>query len=120
MDYPGTGLDVALKYDGLGRLTNVVDGLGTTKFTYNAAGELVTEDGPWDNDTVTYTHENRQRTGLSLEQASGVWTNGYQHDVYGRLTNVTSAAGSFGYEYDPQRLGLVSKLSAAQRALHHQ
>ena len=33
-----------------------VDAAGTTKFTYTAAGNLLTEDGPWRNDTVAYTY----------------------------------------------------------------
>jgi RHS repeat-associated protein len=36
---------------------------------------------------------------LSLQQPTGTWTNGFGWDLAGRLTNVTSAAGAFGYTY---------------------
>ena len=39
----------------------------------------------------------QNRTSLSLQQPSGVWTNKFIYDLAGRLTNVTSAAGVFGY-----------------------
>lgn len=52
VDYPGTVMDIVLQYDGLNRLTNVVDALGTTRFSYTAAGQLLSEDGPWADDTV--------------------------------------------------------------------
>ena len=44
INYPASP-DVTLQYDGLNRLTNMVDGAGTTKYSYNAAGQLLTEDG---------------------------------------------------------------------------
>jgi hypothetical protein len=49
-------------------MTNMVDGIGTTKYTYNAAGQLLTEDGPFASDTVANTYANRLRVGLSLQQ----------------------------------------------------
>ncbi len=39
----------------LGRLTNMVDAVGTTKYTY-ANGLLATEDCPWANDTVAWDY----------------------------------------------------------------
>ena len=36
----------------------MVDGVGTTRYTYDAAGQLLSEDGPWDNDTVSYSYNN--------------------------------------------------------------
>jgi YD repeat-containing protein len=93
--------DVAFAYDALNRMTNMIDGSGTTKYTYSAAGQLLTEDGPFASDTVTNGYSNRLRKGLSLEQPTGFWTNGYAYDIAKRLTNVTSQAGAFGYLYDP-------------------
>ena len=34
------------------RLTGMVDAVGTTKYSYTAAGQLLTEDGPFNSDTV--------------------------------------------------------------------
>ncbi|HEV2393366.1 MAG TPA: hypothetical protein VG146_13520 [Verrucomicrobiae bacterium] len=63
--YPHT-FHVQMKYDWLNRLTNMVDGLGTTVYGYTAAGQLLTEDGPFANDTVTNTYSNRQRVALDV------------------------------------------------------
>jgi RHS repeat-associated protein len=74
--------------------------LGTTKYTYSAAGQLLTEDGPFRFDTVTNIYSNRFRIKLSLQQPTGSWTNAFAYDSTKRLTNVTSPAGAFGYLYD--------------------
>jgi hypothetical protein len=42
---------LALSYDALNRPTNMVDGIGTTVYTYTSGGFLYTEDGPFANDT---------------------------------------------------------------------
>src|SRR6266404_3323043 len=73
-------------------------------YIYSAVGQLLSEDGPWNDDTVSYTIQNRLRTGLSLLAPNGSpWTQTYGYDGAKRLTNVTSSAGSFGYSYDPTR-----------------
>jgi hypothetical protein len=51
----------------LNRLTNMVDGVGTTIYGYDEAGQLLTEDGPWPSDTVSHAYTNRLRTSLSLK-----------------------------------------------------
>jgi RHS repeat-associated protein len=102
---------VHFSYDFLNRLTNLVDAVGTNRYTYDAIGQLLTEDGPWASDTLTYTYANRLRQSLSLQQPSGVWTNGYAYDAMKRLTNLTSAAGAFGYQYPgSQPSSLVTRL----------
>jgi len=90
---------ITLAYDVLNRLTNMVDAVGTTVYAYDTVNELLSEAGPWANDTVSYTYANRLRTGLSLSQPSGSWSQSYGYDVTYRLTNVTSSAGNFGYQY---------------------
>ncbi|MCW5552483.1 MAG: RHS repeat-associated core domain-containing protein [Verrucomicrobiae bacterium] len=89
-----------LHYDGLNRLTNVVDAVGQTRFTYTDASQLVSEDGPWTEDTVSYTYNARRRAGLAVRQPNtSPWTQSYGYDNLARLTNVTSAAGTFRYSY---------------------
>jgi YD repeat-containing protein len=98
VDYPGALMDVTLAYDGWDRLTNVVDTVGTTRFAYTAADQLLSEDGPWPSDTVSYGYTHRRRTLLSLLQPNtSPWTQSYAYDGVMRLTNVVSGAGSFGY-----------------------
>ncbi len=77
----------------------MVDAAGTTVYSYTAGNQLLTEDGPFTSDTVTNTYVNRLRTALALQQPTGLWTNGFSYDAARRLTNVTSQAGSFTYEY---------------------
>jgi len=97
--YPANS-NIALAYDMLNRLTNMVDSLGTTRFSYDAAGQLLTEDGPWGDDTVSFAYANRLRTSLSLLAPNATsWVQSYAYDSVKRLTNVTSAAGAFGYSY---------------------
>jgi len=92
---------VALRYDGLGRLTNIVDGVGSTSFGWTDGGLLAYEDGPWSHDRIDYTYAARMRSAFSLEQENaGAWVQGYAYDDYRRLTNVTSVAGTFYTQYE--------------------
>jgi RHS repeat-associated protein len=92
---------ISMAYDMLNRLTNMVTvGRFTNSYSYDAVGQLLSEDGPWPSDTVSCTYTNRLRTSLSLAQPSAsAWTNGYLYDPAKRLTNITSQAGAFGYVY---------------------
>jgi RHS repeat-associated protein len=91
---------ITLQYDKLNQLTNMVDAIGTTRYSYDAAGQLLSEDGPWESDTVSYSYNNRLRTGLSLlAPNSTAWSQSYGYDAMRRMTNITSPAGAFGYEY---------------------
>ncbi|MCX6922092.1 MAG: hypothetical protein NT154_02560 [Verrucomicrobia bacterium] len=88
----------------------MVDAVGTTKYAYTAGNQLLTEDGPFASDTVTNTYVNRLRTALRLQQATGLWTNGFGWDMAGRLTNVTSPAGAFGYTHTALYNGYAGRL----------
>ena len=101
--YPQAAISFA--YDSLNRLTNVVDGLGTSTFSYTLAGELQSAGGLWSGDTVSYSYNNRLRSGLTV----GAWSQSYGYDGVLRLTNVTSGAGSFGYAYDSVRRSRVAR-----------
>jgi RHS repeat-associated protein len=93
--------DITLSYDASDRLTNMVDAVGTNRFTYTSFGALLSEDGPWDSDTVTYAYTtNRLRKSLTLaEFNAGDWVQTYAYDLANRLTNTTSPAGAFAYAY---------------------
>ena len=52
--YPGQSLHYA--FDALNRLTNMVDAVGTSRFSYATNGLLAAEDGPWDADTVSFEY----------------------------------------------------------------
>ena len=81
-------MDVQFQYDSLNRVTNMVDAMGTNKYTYASGRQLLTQDGPFVSDTVTNSYSNRLRRGLSLQQATGVWTNGCGYDPAKRLTTL--------------------------------
>jgi RHS repeat-associated protein len=93
--------DVSLGYDAVNRLTSISNALGMTYRTYTQFGALATEDGPWDNDTISYGYtQNRSRQNLSLQQPNAsAWAQSYAYDRANRLTNTTSPAGVFGYQY---------------------
>ena len=92
--------DLALAYDALNRLTNLVDAVGSTAYGYTSAGLLASEDGPWDNDAADYQCANRRRASVAVPQPGGsTWTQSFAFDGVGRLTNVVSPAGTFGYGY---------------------
>lgn len=104
-------------------VANIMDGLGTTRYAYDAAGQLLTEDGPFTSDTVTNTYSNRKRLALRLQQPTGAWTNGFRWDLAGRLTNVTSAAGPLAISIHEQttchcRLGALSECPPCRRGRH--
>jgi len=97
VNYPLSTINYS--YDALNRLTNMVDGFGTTAFGYTPAGQLQSENGPWANDTVSYVYRQMLRTNLTLTQPSGSWVQGYGYDSVWRMTSVVSPAGTFGYQY---------------------
>ena len=40
--------------------------VGVKRFTYTGVKQVLSEDGPWNDDTVTYGYTNQLRTSLSL------------------------------------------------------
>jgi RHS repeat-associated protein len=102
---------ITLAYDALNRRTNMVDAVGTTHYGYDNAGELLSEGGLWNDDTVSYSYNNRLRTSLNIQQpdADG-WTQYYAYDGAMRMTNITTPAGTYGYTYDGTRKLKVANL----------
>lgn len=100
INYPGTVIDVTLQYDALNRMTNMIDGVGTTAFTYWPGGRLQSETGPWASNTVTWGYTNSVPgllSSLNIQQPAGSWTQSYVWDAARRLTNLVSPAGTFTY-----------------------
>ncbi len=97
--YPTTPA-VGFGYDVLNRPTSMTDGLGTSTWSYDAAGHLQSAGGPFTNDALSYHYDvlNR-RDQLSIASPSGAFNVNYGYDVLSRLQNITSPAGSFGYSY---------------------
>jgi len=93
---------ITYAYDALDRLTNMVDAVGTTAFSYTPAGRIQSENGPWTNDMLTYTYIQGLRTALTLSQTTSNWSQSYGYDSGWRLKTLTSPAGSFTYSYNFQ------------------
>jgi len=115
-------MDVRLKYDELNRLTNMVDAIGTSKFAYNKAGQLISEDGPWDSDLVRSVYSGRRSTGriayflgasgrppLTRKGASGVKSQGH-NGVLGSHLNIQQ------FIWKCQRLRCDSNASPSSRS----
>ena len=83
-----------------GRLTNRVDAAGTSRFSWTPGNQLLSEDGPWADDTVSYSHTNALRQSLALLQPSAsAWSQAYTYDAAKRLKTLASPAGTFSYNY---------------------
>ncbi len=115
VDYPSS-TDITLKYDGNNQLTNMVDAVGSSSFSYSGFGALRSEDGPWASDTVTNGFNSaRMRSYLSLSQPNGSdWLESFGYDTSKRFTSLSAPSGNFSYTYSaahpqlPERLLLPS------------
>jgi RHS repeat-associated protein len=107
-----------LAYDAANRLTNMVDAVGTNALAWTPWGALASEDGPWDQDTVTCgQNEALLRQALSLVQPNrGPWTQSYTYDDQWRLTNLTSGAGTFAYAWDGAQTTLPAQVDLPNSA----
>ena len=103
---------ISMAYDANNRLTKMVDGVGTTSYSYDGLGELLSEGGLWNNDAVNYTVQQPFACGSGYPAAQcqfpGAQTYGY--DGANRLTSTVSPAGAFTYTYDATRNAHVSNL----------
>ncbi len=91
---------INLAYDALNRLSTMVDGVGSTVYSYDAVGQILSEDGSWADDTVSYVYTNRLRASLSVLQGNASpWVQGYGYDAAKRLKALTPPAGTFNCAY---------------------
>jgi RHS repeat-associated protein len=84
------------------RPLTMVDGNGTTSYTYvapgtNGAGQLASVDGPFTNDTITYTYDELGRVATRLLNGTGTEL---AYDALGRLAQLEFPIGTFDYTYD--------------------
>ncbi len=91
---------IVFRYDGNGRVTNMLDASGVTGFSYTPSGQLQGEAGPWANSTVALAYTNGTRSSLTLTQpGASQWEQTYGYDASPRLQTVASPAGLFTYGY---------------------
>jgi YD repeat-containing protein len=98
-------------------VTNRTDAVGATRYGYTSFGALAWEDGPWEQDTVSYGYTtNHLLSSVSLLQPNASpWTASLGYDAANRLTNLVSPSGAFGYILAGVG-GLVQKLVLPQGA----
>ena len=92
------GKGLTFRYDNGGLLTNQVNGRGiSTTYAYDANSHLTTSDGPWVDDTITYTFDALgRRTNLLVQ---GSQPTGYDYDALNRLKDVRVGAQTYAYTY---------------------
>jgi RHS repeat-associated protein len=84
-------------YDAFNRLVASTDEAGTNVFVYDANSRLIRSDGPWDNDTVTYSYDALgQRTTVAVLGGQPVT---YSYDSLNRLSAVRVNDSSYSYSY---------------------
>jgi RHS repeat-associated protein len=105
-------------YDALNRLTNMIDAIGTTAFTYTQVGRLASESNPFSglSGAISYSYTQGQRTGLTLTLITGNWTQSYGYDSGWRLNSLTSPAGTFAYGYAASASALVQSIGLPNAA----
>jgi hypothetical protein len=56
----------------------MVDAVGATAYSYDGVGQVLSENGPWTDDAVSYTYTNRLRTRTSvMAPDAAAWTQSY-------------------------------------------
>jgi RHS repeat-associated protein len=104
---------VSFSYDAAyGRQTSMVDGTGTTAYTYHPAGGLgagrvASIDGPLTDDTITYVYDELGRVVTQAINSVGLTIT---YDTLGRMTSESNVLGSFAYGYDGRSNRLASIL----------
>ena len=96
---------VSYTYDAIyPRVATMVDGTGTTSYSYHAAGQPgagqgASVDGPLANDTITYGYDELGRvTTRAINGSANPVT--WAFDALGRVTTETNLLGTFAYTYD--------------------
>jgi RHS repeat-associated protein len=93
------------------RVATMVDGTGTTSYSYVpagtlGAGQVATVDGPLTNDVIAYTYDELGRVEeRTINGSANELT--YVYDALGRVTSETNVLGTFVYGYD----GVSGRLS---------
>lgn len=86
------------------RLTSMEDGVGVTRFSYYpissepmlGAGMLASVDGPFDNDTMSYSYDEMGR--VTARDLSGS-VESFSYDPLGRLSAQSNPLGRFDFRY---------------------
>ena len=101
--YPNTP-DVTTRYNRLNDVERIDDGIGTHLMSYDDYGRLISNNGPLDKDTQTYSYDELQRIQTQTVEwgaFNGVHNQIYTYDALGRLSSLNaSSTGTTTYSYD--------------------
>ena len=92
IDYPHMA-DVAMSYNALDQVSQVNDGVGTHSFNYDDYGRLLSQSGPFANDTQSYAYDALQRIqaqSVGRGASGGTQSQSYAYDALGRLSSLNS------------------------------
>jgi len=105
IDYP-TDTDVTFDYDDANRRIEMLDGTGTTEWTYDLAGQVTLLETPQGDVSYTYNDDGTRDTMTEV----GLGTMSYAWDAAtGQLTSQTNRfSETTSYDYDPS-LGQMTK-----------
>lgn len=98
---------VTFNYDPLGRLAAAASAVDTLSWTYDLAGQLVSEHSSRAGTTISHTYDEAGNpTALGLGGSPLI---GHSVDDASRLTSIARGSSVFTFSYDPadQRIGLV-------------
>lgn len=88
---------VTTTYDAYNRPVTVTDALGSRTISYDASSRVTAVDGPWANDTLSFSYDTLGRkTSQVLQQGL---TASYSYDSLDRLTAVTGNGTTYSYSY---------------------
>jgi RHS repeat-associated protein len=92
------------------RPLTMVDGVGTTTFSYKAAGtagalSLASVDGPLSSDTIVYAYDELGRVASRLLNSTGTEIT---YDTLGRVSTLEFPIGTFEYTFDGQTSRVAS------------
>lgn len=99
VDYADNTPDITYTYNRLGKLSTVIDAVGTRTFAYNDTFGLISEtiNGIYNkviNRSYTATGAKGKVLGMSI---GNIQNYAYAYDTYGRLNQITTPAGDFNY-----------------------
>ena len=133
ISYPGAAnptAGISFAYDVLNRLTNMVDGVGTTSWTYTSNSFPASETGPCRyNTAVAYLYNQQHRVNLGVTSTASTLNFSNIYDATWRLQSLVSPEGTFAYTYatlsnfsltmPSYAPGLVSSVTASTRGLDY-
>jgi len=102
ISYPGAASPTAaisFAYDLVNRLTNMVDGIGTTGWGYTGNNLLASETGPWSGTAVAYLYSQQHRISMAVTSPASTLNFSNTYDATWRIQSLISPAGTFGYTY---------------------